>query len=200
MRACLRDIVMSRCGRCCLAAALLATGVAWRGDVALAQQVAWRTFDSGGGAGSASGTYRLAGTAGQPDAGPPLAAGGFTLRGGFWFGARALGIHLHADGFETGDTTRWDGAQTGLFVTSLSATSPVASVLEIQPGQDEAEGSRSRERSDPQLDGDAPEIPTLHPVSAFLLALSIAAAGTLAVRRRHSAADPTSHLRRRSRQ
>src|SRR4051812_48405363 len=45
--------------------------------------VDWFTIDSGGGAATA-GNYSLTGTIGQPDAGPTLTAGTFSLVGGFW--------------------------------------------------------------------------------------------------------------------
>ena len=43
----------------------------------------WFTIDGGGGAASV-GNYSLAGTIGQPDAGPSLSVGSFSLTGGFW--------------------------------------------------------------------------------------------------------------------
>jgi len=45
----------------------------------------WFTID-GGGASCFSGDFELTGTIGQPDAGPLLASGDFTLAGGFWAG------------------------------------------------------------------------------------------------------------------
>ena len=44
--------------------------------------ITWYSFDGGGVAFATSGTWRLGGTIGQPDAGR-LAGGAFTLRGGF---------------------------------------------------------------------------------------------------------------------
>ena len=49
----------------------------------------WWTVDGGGGALSA-GDYTLAGTVGQPDAGPTLSNGVYSLTGGFWPGVTAL--------------------------------------------------------------------------------------------------------------
>jgi len=43
----------------------------------------WSTVD-GGGAAAAGGGYTLHSTAGQPEPGPALTGGGFTLTGGFW--------------------------------------------------------------------------------------------------------------------
>jgi hypothetical protein len=42
------------------------------------------TVDGGGGGSSAGGNYTLAGTIGQPDAGPALTGSGYVLAGGFW--------------------------------------------------------------------------------------------------------------------
>jgi len=43
----------------------------------------WWTMD-GGSSASAGGSYSLTGTIGQPDAGPVMTGGSFTLAGGFW--------------------------------------------------------------------------------------------------------------------
>ena len=52
--------------------------------------LSWWTVDGGGAVGAGSpGPYTLGGTSGQPDAGPVLANGGYTLAGGFWGGAAA---------------------------------------------------------------------------------------------------------------
>ncbi|HDN80285.1 MAG TPA: hypothetical protein ENG33_07470 [Chloroflexi bacterium] len=56
--------------------------------VALAQggyNLTWWTVDGGGGRSAGSG-YILNGTIGQPDAGPKLQGGDYTLQGGFWPG------------------------------------------------------------------------------------------------------------------
>lgn len=45
----------------------------------------WNTLDGGGG-GSAGGVFSVNGTVGQPDAGPLMSAGPFTVSGGFWNG------------------------------------------------------------------------------------------------------------------
>ena len=47
--------------------------------------LSWRTMDGGGGS-SIGGAFALAGTVGQPDAGPPssMTGGDFALTGGFW--------------------------------------------------------------------------------------------------------------------
>jgi len=50
----------------------------------------WNTVDGGGATFSMGGSYTLGGTIGQPDAGV-LTGGGYTLVGGFWNPATALG-------------------------------------------------------------------------------------------------------------
>lgn len=60
--------------------AFASTGLAVTDDPA----IRWHSID-GGGATSVSGTIKLVGTIGQPDAGS-MSAGALTLTGGFWFG------------------------------------------------------------------------------------------------------------------
>ena len=48
--------------------------------------LSWNTIDGGGGT-STGGGYTLVGTSGQPDAGPLMNGGGYSLAGGFWGGA-----------------------------------------------------------------------------------------------------------------
>src|SRR5580765_6216842 len=43
----------------------------------------WHTIDGGGGT-STGGVYSVSGTIGQPDAGPVMSGGNFSLTGGFW--------------------------------------------------------------------------------------------------------------------
>lgn len=45
--------------------------------------VSWFTADGGGGQ-SQEGDYAISGTIGQPEAGPVMIGGQFTLQGGFW--------------------------------------------------------------------------------------------------------------------
>ncbi len=47
--------------------------------------LSWHTIGGGGGT-STGGGFELAGTMGQPDAGPAMTGGNFTLLGGFWSG------------------------------------------------------------------------------------------------------------------
>src|SRR6185503_11802568 len=43
----------------------------------------WSTIDGGGGT-STGGVYSISGTIGQPDAGPTMSGGNFSVDGGFW--------------------------------------------------------------------------------------------------------------------
>ena len=53
--------------------------------------ISWSTVDGGGTMSAAGGTFMLAGTAGQPDAGGPFAGGPYSVHGGFWaFAAGAV--------------------------------------------------------------------------------------------------------------
>ncbi len=54
----------------------------------------WNTVDGGGYTFSDSSSYSLGGTIGQADAGK-LAAGGYTLAGGFWGGGEAIVLEMH---------------------------------------------------------------------------------------------------------
>ncbi len=53
----------------------------------------WTTLDGGGVTFAVGGGYRLGGTVGQPDAGL-LAAGGYTLGGGFWGGGSGSPVDI----------------------------------------------------------------------------------------------------------
>ncbi len=59
--------------------------------LALAQyDLSWYTVDGGGDMWTSGGSFELSGTIGQPDAGPVMIGGSFTLTGGFWaFGGAA---------------------------------------------------------------------------------------------------------------
>src|SRR5262245_44687446 len=46
--------------------------------------IGWSSIDAGGTTSGAGGTFTLAATAGQPDAGGPFAGDPFVLHGGFW--------------------------------------------------------------------------------------------------------------------
>lgn len=47
-------------------------------------QIRWFTVDCGGATASAGGVWTVGGTIGQPDAGPTMTGGVFTVNGGFW--------------------------------------------------------------------------------------------------------------------
>jgi hypothetical protein len=49
-------------------------------------EITWYTIDAGGTLNATGGTYSLSGTVGQPDAGPVMSGGSFSLAGGFWPG------------------------------------------------------------------------------------------------------------------
>ena len=61
---------------------LLLVAAAWSGS-AQSYSIDWHTMD-GGGAMSTNGQYSLRGTIGQPDAGPTMSGGNFSVSGGFW--------------------------------------------------------------------------------------------------------------------
>ncbi|HEY3242565.1 MAG TPA: hypothetical protein VGM03_04360, partial [Phycisphaerae bacterium] len=93
------------------------TAVAICGMLSLTAQaqfdLSWYTVDGGGGDNSTGGTFALAGTIGQPDAGAPMTGGTFSLTGGFW--------------------TVTAGA--GATVTIVSANPPTPAANPYQPGQ-----------------------------------------------------------------
>jgi hypothetical protein len=63
-----------------------------------ADGIIWYTIDCGGSV-STGGPFTLVGTIGQPDAGPPLSGGGYTLLGGFWPGIATCAADWNGDGF-----------------------------------------------------------------------------------------------------
>jgi len=100
---------------------MILTGVAVCCTTAgLAQySIDWHTIDGGGGI-STGGVYSVSGTIGQPDAGPTMTNGQYTLTGGFWAlpqavqapGAPLLSIAAAGPGFATiswtpGTGTNW---------------------------------------------------------------------------------------------
>ena len=56
----------------------------------------WWSADGGGGA-SQGGSFTLHGTIGQPDAGPRMTSGDFSLQGGFW-GLAAPSVYIPPTG------------------------------------------------------------------------------------------------------
>jgi len=76
-----RGLPHSKTWRALLAFAVLSAGL---GLTALAQfAIPWYTVDGGGGT-STGGVYSVSGTIGQPDAGPTMTNGQFSVTGGFW--------------------------------------------------------------------------------------------------------------------
>jgi len=75
-----------------IGAAILALAALGAGSAVLAQSgggfdLSWSTVDAGGQTFSTSGSFRLAGSVGQPDASAPMTGGQFSLTGGFLPGA-----------------------------------------------------------------------------------------------------------------
>jgi uncharacterized repeat protein (TIGR01451 family) len=62
----------------------IVVGLAASAASAQTYTISWSTVDGGGTMSAAGGTFELAGTIGQPDAGGPLAGSPFLLHGGFW--------------------------------------------------------------------------------------------------------------------
>jgi hypothetical protein len=94
----------------------------------LAQQysVSWYKIAGGGGA-SSNGQYSVTGTIGQPDAGPAMTGGGYSVTGGFWSliavqmpGAPLLGIA--ASGNQV--NVSWPASSTGYILQTNSTLNP----------------------------------------------------------------------------
>jgi hypothetical protein len=56
--------------------------------------ISWYSMDGGGGMYSTGGHYSLGGTIGQPDAGPKMSGGKYSVVGGFWAGMGPNYIYL----------------------------------------------------------------------------------------------------------
>jgi len=91
----------------------------------------WHTIDGGGGT-SSGGVYSVSGTIGQPDAGPPMTGGPYTVMGGFWAlpeavqtpGAPLLSLTPTSAGFAT---ISWAPATgTNWVLQQSSSLSPAA--------------------------------------------------------------------------
>ena len=87
----------------------------------------WWTVDGGGGEVS-GGTFVLRGTAGQPDAGPALTGGAFTLRGGFWVGTDTGGPTCPPCAADYDQSGGVDGDDIGAFFDDWQAGEPCADV------------------------------------------------------------------------
>lgn len=98
-------------------------------------EVSWWTVDGGGIMGASGGGFTLAGTAGQPDAGGPLAGGSFSVAGGFWPAAidsSPPGNFYSLTPCRAVDT-RGNGApiQGGVLVSGVPRSLPLAGVCGI---------------------------------------------------------------------
>lgn len=86
-------------------------------------EINWYTVDGGGATSpdaSAGGSYEVAGTIGQPDAGPasgPMIGGAFEVRGGFWL----VPLACHCPGDMNGDNAK-DGLDVQKLVACLTAS------------------------------------------------------------------------------
>lgn len=87
----------------------------------------WFTLDGGGGT-SAGGVYSVSGTVGQPDAGPILTGGHFTVAGGFWVFEDAPQLRIRLDGLNV--VVSWPNPSTGYILqqTTQLASPPSAIV------------------------------------------------------------------------
>jgi hypothetical protein len=101
-----RGLPRSKTWRVLLTVCLLSAGLCW---AALAQfAIPWHTVDGGGGV-STGGVFSVSGTLGQPDAGPTMTNGQFSVTGGFWAlpqvvqteGAPTLTVTPASPGFAT---------------------------------------------------------------------------------------------------
>lgn len=85
-------------------------------------EITWYTIDAGGTNNSIGGAFELSGTIGQPDAGPTMSGGQFTLAGGFWPGVNngpACPGDLNGDG----ELNFFD---VSAFLTAYNAMDPIA--------------------------------------------------------------------------
>jgi hypothetical protein len=87
----------------------------------------WFTIDGGGGT-STGGVYSVSGTIGQPDAGPTMSGGNYSVDGGFWGitavqtpGAPTLTIVLTASGQAT---ISWTPNTPGFVLQESASLSP----------------------------------------------------------------------------
>ena len=94
----------------------------------LAQQysIGWYKIGGGGGT-STNGPYSITGTIGQPDAGPAMTGGNYSLTGGFWSliavqtpGAPLLSIAGSGNQF----IVSWPSSSTGYILQTNSALNP----------------------------------------------------------------------------
>ncbi|HXI69737.1 MAG TPA: hypothetical protein VNN22_05195 [Verrucomicrobiae bacterium] len=90
--------------------------------------IGWFTIDGGGT--STGGVYAMGGTIGQPDAGPAMTGGNFSLTGGFWslFAVQTTGAPtLYISGFGSNVTVYWQDVPGWNLVQSGNLATPVGS-------------------------------------------------------------------------
>ncbi|MCA9286011.1 MAG: hypothetical protein KDA22_12380 [Phycisphaerales bacterium] len=103
-------------------AALLAASATVAAPIGPGFDLSWHTVDGGGGTFSVGGGFTLGGTIGQPDAGPVMTGGAFTLVGGFWSLA-ASGAGIPCTGDLNGDG-QVNGADLGLLLADWGGSGP----------------------------------------------------------------------------
>lgn len=92
----------------------------------------WFTTDGGGGT-SSGGAYFISGTIGQPDAGPVLSGGNYTLTGGFWSVVEAVQtpgaplLVITRDFVSGAITVSWDAPATGFILQRTTTLAGVPS-------------------------------------------------------------------------
>ena len=88
----------------------------------------WHTIDGGGGT-STGGVYSVSGTIGQPEAGPPMTTGQYSVTGGFWALPTAIQVTnaptLHiAPGAAGQATISWTPSSTNWLLQESWSLSP----------------------------------------------------------------------------
>ena len=110
-----------------LLALLLITGAALA-QTGNGYDLTWWTVDGGGGTASGGG-FTLTGTAGQPEPGPALTGGGFTLLSGFWpGGGEAPSCDVPLTGVSLSGPSSGETGQTLTFTATVqpgNATTPI---------------------------------------------------------------------------
>ena len=112
---------MNRSATTSVCAFFLLSALCLASSLSAGYAVDWYTVDSGGDMWCTGGEFELSGSIGQPDAGPVMTGGDFTLVGGFW---PAVAVE---PAYGLGDLN-CDGSLNGLdidpFVLVLTATTP----------------------------------------------------------------------------
>ena len=86
--------------------------VVLRGSAVGDYAVDWWSSDGGGAATSTGGSYSLGGTIGQPDAGPAMTGGAFSIIGGFWGAALPPALSISGSAGIPGATLTYTGGST----------------------------------------------------------------------------------------